>query len=170
MEPLADTDVEMTVEDENYFPEVSKTDLSLEEYIAGGLVEEPALMEFNDWQKWRRDTGTRPTKKDDGRATTPAQEAALWKSTMLRLYGDSWNIQLALERQTLEESSGRAEAEEAERSGQRGVAPHLVPSGLLLWIGRLAPDQVMKRTMRQGQDLDLNHRVGTVLTQVLRIL
>ena len=77
MEQPANMDAETTGEDENYFPEVSKTDLSLEEYIAGGLVEEPALMEFNDWQKWRRDTGTRPTKKDDGRATTSAQEAAL---------------------------------------------------------------------------------------------
>ena len=50
--------------------EVTKTDLSLEQCIAQGLVEEPALMEFNDWQKWRRDSGTRPTVKEDGRSTT----------------------------------------------------------------------------------------------------
>ena len=68
--------------------EVSKTELSLEQWIAMGLVEEPALMEFNDWQKWLRDSGTRPTVKEDGRSTTSAQEAALWKATMLRLYGD----------------------------------------------------------------------------------
>ena len=128
MEQPANMDAEMTVEEESYFPEVSKTDLSLEDYISGGLVEQPALMEFNDWQKWRRDTGTRPTKKDDGRATTSAQEAALWKSTMLRLYGDSWKIQLTLERQALEESSGR---EEAERSEQRGVAPPASSVGAL---------------------------------------
>ena len=63
--------------------EVSKTDLSLEQCIAQNVIELPELMEFNDWQKWRRDTGSRPSAKEDGRATTSAEEAALWRSTML---------------------------------------------------------------------------------------
>ena len=115
--------------------EVSKSDLTLEQCIAQNIIEKPDLMEFNDWQKWRRVSGTRPRVKEDGRSTTSAQEAALWKATMLRMYGDSWNIQLALERHALEESSRRAEAEETERSEQRGVAP---PAGS---VGALAVDR-----------------------------
>ena len=86
---MEQANVEGPEEEDEYFQEVSKMELSLEQCIAQSLVEEPALMEFNDWQKWRRDSGTRPTVKEDGRSTTSAQEAALWKSTMLRIYGGS---------------------------------------------------------------------------------
>ena len=58
-------------------------------------VESPALMRWNTWQQWRRDAGLRPTAAADGEATTSAQESALWKSTMLELYGTEWALMLA---------------------------------------------------------------------------
>ena len=67
----------------------------LVEAIRDGDVESPALMGWNPWQQWRRDAGLRPTAATDGEATTSAQESALWKSTMLELYGTEWPLKLA---------------------------------------------------------------------------
>ena len=51
-------------------------------------------MGWNDWQVWRRDLGRRPLVAVDGSTTSTAQESALWKSTMLELFGPDWAVQL----------------------------------------------------------------------------
>ena len=75
--------------------QVSGSNLTLKDAIRSGAVEVPALMQWNTWQQWRRDTGLRPTAAADGEATTTALESALWKSTMLELYGPEWSLRLA---------------------------------------------------------------------------
>ena len=74
--------------------QVSRSSKTLVEAIRDGDFETPALMGWNPWEKWRRDVGLRPTARTDGEATTSAQESALWKSTMLELYGDDWPLKL----------------------------------------------------------------------------
>ena len=75
--------------------QVSRSSKTLVQAVRDGDVETPALMSWNPWQQWRRDVGLRPTAAADGEATTSAQESALWKSTMLELYGTEWPLKLA---------------------------------------------------------------------------
>ncbi len=76
--------------------QVSRSDKKLAEVIADGTVPAPSLMGFNDWQKWRKSSGTRPgVARGDGAATTSGQEVALWKTTMEELCGDTWREDLA---------------------------------------------------------------------------
>ena len=74
--------------------QVSRSSKTLVQAIRDRDVESPALMSWNPWQQWRRDAGLRPTAAADGEATTSAQESALWKSTMLELYGTEWPLKL----------------------------------------------------------------------------
>ncbi len=76
--------------------QVSGSDKKLAEAFAGGTVPAPALVGFNDWQKWRKTSGTRPgLGRGDPAMSTATQEVALWKSTMEDLYGDTWRKDLA---------------------------------------------------------------------------
>ena len=74
--------------------EVSGSTQTLKQAIAEGDVEPPRLLEWNAWQKWRRDAGKRPTQRVDGRTTSNTEEAALWKATMEDRYGSDWSMQL----------------------------------------------------------------------------
>ncbi|OLP79904.1 hypothetical protein AK812_SmicGene39751 [Symbiodinium microadriaticum] len=56
--------------------------------IEDGSVDYPERMAFMYWQKWRKDTASRPTKKKDGRSTTLQQENKVWRETMEFLYDD----------------------------------------------------------------------------------
>ena len=75
---------------------MSQTDKTLAEVLADGSVAAPDLVGFNDWQKWRKSSGTRPVvARGDPKSTTSAQEVLLWKSTMEELFGDEWRGDLA---------------------------------------------------------------------------
>ena len=74
--------------------EVSGSTLTLKQAIDAGEIEPPGLLEWNAWQKWRRDVGKRPTQRADGRTTSNTEEAALWKATMEDRYGSDWSMQL----------------------------------------------------------------------------
>ena len=63
--------------------------------IADGEIQAPALVRWNGFQAWRAGAGRRPTTSVDGFATTTAEESALWKATMLELYGPEWPLTLA---------------------------------------------------------------------------
>ena len=76
--------------------QVSQSDRTLLEEIAAGAIPQPELQEFNDWQRWRRDVGRRPTAATDGRATTSRAEVDLWRATMVHFYGADWPADLAL--------------------------------------------------------------------------
>ena len=100
--------------------EVSGSTLTLKQAIDAGEIEVPGLLEWNAWQKWRRDVGKRPTQRVDGRTTSNTEEAALWKATMQDRHGSDWSMQLMT--QVAETQTGLgAEADVAQASS--------VPSG-----------------------------------------
>jgi len=57
--------------------EVSQYEGTLGEAIAAGEIPVPPLMEYNEFIKWRREVGRRPTLKTDGVTTTSRQAATL---------------------------------------------------------------------------------------------
>ena len=69
--------------------EVSGEDegVTLSECIADGRVSIPERMSFPKWQAWRRGEGRRPVLRRDGRGISTKDEVALWKATMVELYG-----------------------------------------------------------------------------------
>ena len=62
--------------------EVTGTDLPFEEAVTQGLVPPPPLMDWNQFQRWRRTDGQRPNRETDGFLRTSRQEAELWKRIM----------------------------------------------------------------------------------------
>ena len=56
--------------------------VTLLDAINDGTVPFPGRMSYVRWLEWRKETGSRPVKRRDGRSTTNTQEVALWKSVM----------------------------------------------------------------------------------------
>ena len=81
--------------------------------IRESIVPRPALMGWNEWQRWRSTEGLRPLTRvaGAGNSTTNAQERQFWKNVMLELYGEDWSYQLAL---------GQMPAEPEDESGIGG--------------------------------------------------
>ena len=81
--------------------------------IRESIVPRPALMGWNDWQRWRSTEGLRPITRVDGagNSTTNAQERQFWKAAMSELYGEDWSYQIAL---------GQVPAEPEDESGIGG--------------------------------------------------
>ena len=99
--------------------EVSGIDKTLFQAIADGDVESPALMDWNAWQKWRKDQGKRTKRRVDGDITHPNFEVPLWKSTMAAVHGDEWGKQIL--EPSVEELQEAVEAE-GEDTAQTGAA------------------------------------------------
>ena len=99
--------------------QVSGSTKTLLDAIRDGDVPKPPLLRWNDWQRWRRASGKRPTVAKDGETTNSTQESALWKSVMLELYGTDWTLQLAS--QTDEDAD--AEAVEQPQAAQAPPPP-----------------------------------------------
>jgi hypothetical protein len=94
--------------------QVSQTDKTLAEVLADGSVAAPDLVGFNDWQKWRKSSGTRPVvARGDPKSTTSAQEVLLWKSTMEELFGDEWRGDLAEKEAALAAAADEEDGAEA---------------------------------------------------------
>ena len=55
---------------------------TLLECINTGAVPFPERMPYVRWLEWRKETGSRPVKRRDGRSTSTAEEVALWRSVM----------------------------------------------------------------------------------------
>ena len=55
---------------------------TLLECINTGAVPFPERMSYVRWLEWRKETGSRPVKRRDGRSTSTAEEVALWRSVM----------------------------------------------------------------------------------------
>ena len=102
--------------------QVSGSDMRLAEVFAEGTVPAPDLIGFNDWQRWRKTSGTRPgLARGDPATSTVPQEVALWKGTMEELYGETWREDLA----ELE----AAKAVEVPEEGRAAAAGSAGPSG-----------------------------------------
>ena len=74
--------------------EVTGTDLSFIECVSQDVLPQPTLMSFNEWQVWRK--SNRPSKANDGLATTSKQEARLWRSVMANYHTSNWAELLAV--------------------------------------------------------------------------
>ena len=119
--------------------EVSGSTQTLKQAIDAGEIEAPGLLEWNAWQKWRRDVGKRPSQRVDGRTTSNTEEAALWKATMEDRYGSDWSMQLMT--QVAETQTGLgAEADVAQAS--------TVPSGGPAAADVLPPQEAQVSTPR----------------------
>ena len=55
---------------------------TLLECIETGAVPFPERMTYVRWLEWRKETGSRPVKRRDGRSTSTTEEVALWRSVM----------------------------------------------------------------------------------------
>ena len=102
--------------------EVSGSDKTLKQAIEDGDVEPPPLLEWNKWQKWRRDVGKRPSLRVDGGTTSNTEEAALWKRTMEDRYGSDWATQL------MTQVAETEAPEEAEAAVQSSTVPSAEPA------------------------------------------
>ena len=76
--------------------EVTGTDLPFEEAVTQGLVPPPPLMDWNQFQRWRRTDGQRPNRETDGFLRTSRQEAELWKRIMPIYHGEDWLVDLQI--------------------------------------------------------------------------
>ena len=56
--------------------------ITLLECIESGVVPYPERMSYVRWLEWRKETGSRPVKRRDGRSTSTTEEVALWRSVM----------------------------------------------------------------------------------------
>ena len=104
--------------------EVSASDGSLLDEIEAGRVPRPALLRFNDWVSWRAGEGRRPAMRHgDPRSTTSGEEAALWRTVMRALYGESWREDLAEARDAAEiaQADVAEEATSATAGAERGL-------------------------------------------------
>ena len=61
---------------------VSGSDRALLVCIRDGEIPRPPLVDWNNWQIWRRDIGRRPVSATDGYATSSTLENTLWKGIM----------------------------------------------------------------------------------------
>ena len=95
---------------------MSGSEASLAECIANGSVPKPALVDWQDWQRWRKGAGKRPTVgQGDSASTTSRQESELWRATLQRLYGANWRA--LLEEQQAAETATEEEADAASAVG-----------------------------------------------------
>ncbi len=92
--------------------QVTGVDITFLEAVEQGVVPTPALMEWNDWQRWRRTDGMRPTYADDGAMLDNRAEVTLWRRTMEHLHGADW----------LEDLSAGPAAQRAEAPGPAASA------------------------------------------------
>ena len=99
--------------------EVADSSDSLITLIDNGEVPIPAMMSFNDWQKWRRDVGRRPTVRTNGVGTSSTDEVKIWRSSMIHVYGVDWETEFYA---PVEDDEDR-EAEQEEASGSMPVGP-----------------------------------------------
>ena len=94
--------------------------------IREGIVENPPLMGWNAWQRWRSTVGLRPTTRVDGQgnSTSSAQELQFWKAAMTELYGQDWTYQLALAQADEPEGEEGLQGDDAqvEEHGRRSAA------------------------------------------------
>ena len=95
--------------------QVSGNDKTLIQAIRDGDVERPGLLNWNQFQVWRRQNGMRPVVARDGYTTTTTQESALWRAVMNEFHGDGWLMLIA---------QGGEEPRELTTEPQHGVGLH----------------------------------------------
>ena len=104
-------------------PEVSDSELTLIESVQQGIVEEPPLMAWNAWQRWRSGAGRRPPtpREPEQRPAFVRREAALWRQLMEAVHGVNWRD--ALDQQETEEAARAPVVEPVAAEGALVPAP-----------------------------------------------
>ena len=96
------------------YEEVADYAGTIEEAAQEEMIPTPPLMDFNLWQKWRKEYGLRPTKRLGSRnRTSSKQESACWRRVMKHYYGEDWQDILAEEANDPEEEEELAYEESA---------------------------------------------------------
>ena len=91
-------------EEELAYEEVANYDGTIEEAAEEELIPTPPLMDFNSWQKWRKEFGFRPTKRLGCKnPTNTKQESACWLRVMSYYHGEDRQDFLAEEAMDSEE-------------------------------------------------------------------
>ena len=70
--------------------QVTGVDVTFLEAVEQNIVPMPTLMDWNDWQRWRRTVGMRPTYADGGAMLDNRAEVSIWRQAMEHLYGADW--------------------------------------------------------------------------------
>ena len=143
--------------------EVSGTDKTLEECFEDGSI--PKLdrpVQYTQWLKWRKLRGKRPTKATGEVMTSPKEESALWRSSMVYLFGEDWRDILDDYEAAGVEGEGAGDDEPAganELDGRSDASVEVNDQSLLaLYREPWAQDQetgeqYLSRTMRIGTTL-----------------
>ncbi len=104
-------------------------DVTLLQAITDKTIPKPSLVDWRDWQIWRKNPfgGRRATKRQGStRPTTTAEESTLWQATMQELYGVNWLSEL----HGAEEEAQVQEEEEEEEPQVAVSARKDLPPGL----------------------------------------
>ena len=117
-------DAPMTLGDNR---QVSGSDLTLSEAIRHNIIERPALVGWNEWQPWRRDFGRMPTQAADGYMLPSQMESALWRATMLEMYGQDWAMTLTLREANEGRHVSRCRLQAAERRQAELLRAEVLP-------------------------------------------
>ena len=154
--------------------EVSGEDegVTLSECIADGRVPVPERMSFPKWQSWRRGEGRRPVLRRDGRGISTKDEVALWKATMVELYGaeDSDEDEEGSLELEPDESSALAVRPDAAVGGLKvgGGAGGTSPRPSSAGTGAAGTDELlklMKQVFRPDQE-----EMGVFLSRITRLV
>ena len=97
--------------------------VTLLECINTGVVPYTERMPYVRWLEWRKETGSRPVKRRDGRSTSTADEVALWRSVMDFLY----DVKEEDEEEEEEEEDDEDESRPREEPVDDIDGPELIP-------------------------------------------
>ena len=87
--------------------QVTRTVKNLLDSIRDGNIQQPFLMDWNPWQKWRTTSGKRRARRLDGSTTSPQQEVDLEREIMEQFYTSNWTATLVVAAATAGKPSGR---------------------------------------------------------------
>ncbi len=142
------------------YEEVADYAGTTEEAAEEEIIPTPPLMDFNLWQKWRKEYGLRPTKRLGSRnPTSSKQESACWRRVMKHYHGEDWQDILAgeaMDPEEKEESFDPLTDPQFLAAALSGVAP---PTSEAV----VAPSGVAQRLLGAGsglQTFDLNEGAG----------
>ena len=93
--------------EEIQFEEVANYPGTFEDAVNEEGFPEPAVMQFNQWQSWRKEEGLRPTRsRGCSRTTSTLEEADLWRRAMRHFHGEDWRMVMEMNQILVAEDEG----------------------------------------------------------------
>ncbi len=113
--------------------EVANYEGTFEDAVSEEAIPQPELMQFNDWQIWRKKEGLRPTKRQGCiRATTTHEEAELWRRAMQYYFGDDWRMVMEMNQMLANEDDGAPSQSLRPAGFALDMSPVAEPAGSVL--------------------------------------